>query len=335
MPKNISEFQIIEQFFKPLTKGCKASLELCDDVAEISLLKNQQLVVSKDMMVENVHFLFADGGFKIASKLLRSNLSDIASSGAKPCYYMLGFSKNSKIDRNFLKEFASGLKSVQDEFNIKLIGGDTVSSDQLTFSITIFGVIENNKKLSRNKAKSGDLIYVSGIIGDAYLGFNSHKYQLTKEDKNYLLNRHFFPTPRIELGQKLAKLNLSKCAIDVSDGLLADLKHICQSSKLEAKIYSDKIPFSKAAKKILQKNNIFSELVSGGDDYELIFTINKKYQKKIAALSKELKLDLTCIGEMFCPLVEPVETKDKNFYEIKILDKENKKLRIKKYGYEH
>lgn len=335
MSKNISEFKIIEQFFKPLTKGCKESLELLDDVAEISLLKNQKLVISKDLMVENVHFLFSDGGFKIASKLLRSNISDIASAGAEACYYMLGFSKNSKINKKFIEEFSLGLKSVQDEFDIKLIGGDTVSSEQLIFSITIFGVVENNKKLSRNMAKPNDLIYVSGSIGDAYLGLNINSYpnkKLSKKDKEYLQNRHFFPNPRIELGKELAKSNLSQCAIDVSDGLLADLKHICEASKLKAEIEIDKIPLSKAAKKILQNyssqeshNDKFLDLISGGDDYELIFTINEKHQKKIADLSKKLKLNLTYIGKL--------SKSDK--YEVKVFDKMNKEIKIKKYGYEH
>lgn len=332
MSKKLTEFQIIEKFFKPLTNGSEASRNLADDVAEISLKKDQKLVISKDLMVENVHFLLSDGGFKIASKLLRSNLSDIASSGAEPHHYMLGFSKNSAIDENFIKEFSRGLKDVQDEFNISLIGGDTVSGKELFFSVTIFGTVEKNQILSRNQAKSGDLIFVSGSIGDAYLGLklNDKNTDLSPNpaDKKYLLNRHFFPTPRIELGKKLIYHNLSKCAIDVSDGLLADLMHICQSSKLGAKIYQNQIPFSVAAKKILKKNPIiFSDLISAGDDYELIFTSDKKSYGKIIALSKILKIDLTCIGE----ICSPSNKKDP----ITLFDQNNKKIKIKKYGYEH
>lgn len=332
MSKKLTEFQIIEKFFKPLTNGNEASRDLADDVAEISLKRGQKLVISKDLMVENVHFLLSDGGFKIASKLLRSNLSDIASSGATPHHYMLGFSKNSAIDENFIKEFSRGLQDVQNEFNVSLIGGDTVSGKELFFSITIFGVVEKNQILSRNQAKLGDLIFVSGSIGDAYLGLKSNdknnNLSLNASDKKYLLNRHFFPTPRIELGKKLIHHNLSKCAIDVSDGLLADLLHICKSSELGAKIYQNQIPFSASAKKILKKNPIiFSDLISGGDDYELIFTSDKKNYEKIIALSKILKTDLTCIGEVCRP------TYKKN--PITLLDRNNKKIKIKKYGYEH
>jgi len=316
------EFQLIEKFFKPLTNGHKAAQNLADDVAKISPKKDEELVISKDLMVEDRHFLLKDGGFKIASKLLRSNLSDLAAAGTTPLYYMLGFSKNKNTDEKFLKEFARGLKSVQDEFNLCLIGGDTVSSEKLVFSITIFGAIKKGKTLSRNQAKAGDLIFVSGTIGDAFLGLQG------TSDK-FLQNRHFFPTPRIELGKKLCEKNLSKCAIDVSDGLFADLNHICGSSKLQAEISLEQIPLSKSAQKILQKNSKITrlQLFSAGDDYELIFSANAKNYKKITELANALKLQLTCIGKF-------TKSVNKKFG-ITLLDKENQKIKIEKLGYEH
>lgn len=318
----MKEFQLIEKYFKPLTKSCQASQNLADDVAKISLKKDQKLVISKDIFVEDVHFLRADGGFKIASKLLRSNLSDLASSGATPLYYMLGFSKNKNTDEKFLREFVRGLKSIQDEFNLCLIGGDTVKSDKLFFSITIFGWIKKDKILSRNQAKEGDLIFVSGTIGDAFLGLkNAHD--------SYLRERHFFPTPRISLGKKLLKENLSLCAIDVSDGLLADLTHICKASELAAEINLKEIPLSKSAQKFLQKNSQIKilDLISGGDDYELIFAVNPKNREKIVKLSKGLKLDLTCIGSF-------TKSSNKKF-SVTLRDEKNQKIAIKKLGYEH
>jgi thiamine-monophosphate kinase len=301
----VKEFQLIKKFFKPLTKNQSAARELADDVAQIS-----DLVISKDMFVEDVHFLRADGGFKIASKLLRTNLSDLASSGSTPLCYMLGFSKNKNTDEKFLRDFARGLKSVQDEFDLYLIGGDTVTSEKLFFSVTIFGKTKNAKVLSRNAAKDEDLIYVSGSIGDAFLG-RVHKAS------EYFLNRHFFPTPRIELGKKLLEKNLAKCAIDVSDGLLADLQHLCTASKLKAEIHLEKIPLSPLAKNPL-------ELLSSGDDYELIFSVNPKNQKKISTLAKQMKLDLTCIGKF---------TAAKKC-EVILLDR-GKKIKLNKLGYEH
>jgi thiamine-monophosphate kinase len=355
------EFDLIENFFKPLTKFHKAAQNLSDDVAKISLKKNEELAISKDIFVENVHFRLCDGGFKIAAKLLRSNLSDLAASGAAPLYYMLGFSKNKNTDSGFVKEFVRGLQSVQDEFKLYLIGGDTVKSKKLFFSITIFGVLKKNKTLSRNQAKAGDLIFLSGTIGDAFLGLISIKssqyknvasqlpqkillpeplvdnslrdHKTTKsqdlQSDEYLRNRHFFPTPRIELGKKLLEKNLSKCAIDVSDGLLADLKHVCQASQLDAEIYLEKIIISKAAKKFLTKNSQITilDLLSGGDDYELVFTSNPKNRQKIQELAKNLRLQINCIGQL-----KKTDHK-KNFVTLK--DKKNKKIKIKKFGYEH
>jgi thiamine-monophosphate kinase len=306
------EFELIKKYFKPLTKNNKLAQNLADDVAKIEIKKDEELVVSKDCFVEDVHFLQRDGGFKIASKLLRVNLSDLAAAGATPLYYLLGFSKNKKTDEKFISEFARGLKSVQDEFNLVLIGGDTVNSDKLFFSVTIFGAVKKGKILSRNQAKPGDLIFVSGTIGDASIGLKGSK-------EKYFLDRHFFPTPRIELGKELLKQNLSKCAIDVSDGLLADLRHVCEESKLTAEIHLEKIPISSS------KSNVL-DLISAGDDYELVFTTAKNNSKKISALAKKLKLKLTCIGEM--------KKMQKNS-PIILLNKNLQEIKIKKFGYEH
>ncbi len=331
----MQEFQIIDKYFKPLTINSKAANGLLDDVAKISLKKDEELIISKDLFIEDVHFLKKDGGFKIASKLLRANLSDIASSGAKPIYYMLGFSKNKNLDKKFIEEFSLGLKSVQDEFDLCLIGGDTVSSEKLFFSITIFGIAKKGKILSRIQAKNGDLIFTSGFIGDAYLGLKTalSKKSLNKlnQDEKYLLERHFFPTARISLGQNLIKNNLSSCAIDVSDGLLSDLRHICRSSKLDADLYLDQIPISDSAKKILKNNDKINilDLISGGDDYELIFSANSKNREKIFSLAKKLKINISEIGVFHKSL-------KKNF-EINLFKEKNNlsKIKIKKFGYEH
>ncbi len=177
------EFQLIDKVFKPLTKGHGAAQNLADDVAKISIKNDEELIISKDIFVEDIHFLKKDGAFKIASKLLRTNLSDLASAGATPLYYMLGFSKNKNLDDKFITEFARGLKSVQDEFELCLIGGDTVSSEKLFFSVTIFGSIKKNKNLLRSQAQEGDLIFVSGTIGDAFIGCASNKSQVVSQKK--------------------------------------------------------------------------------------------------------------------------------------------------------
>ncbi len=314
------EFDIINKFFKPLSNSEETALGLNDDVAKISLKKDEELVISKDIFVEDVHFLKKDGGYKIAAKLLRTNLSDIAASGATPFCYMLGFSKNAFTNKKFLTEFSKGLEDTQKEFGLFLIGGDTVKSKNLVFSITIFGKVKKSQILRRCNAKPDDYIFVSGTIGDAYLGLNH-----TKDE--YLLQRHFFPSPRVKLGQILLKNNISQCAIDVSDGLLSDINDICQSSKLSAEIFEDKIPFSPSAQKFIKNNQVKTlDLISGGDDYELVFSVKSTKLDLVKKLSHELKINLTCIGKF---------VKSDKKHSIKLINKSGKKIRIKKFGYEH
>jgi thiamine-monophosphate kinase len=327
----VKEFEIIDKYFKPLSSSSKqVSQLLCDDVAKIQLKKNSTLIVSKDSIVENVHFLSNENPANIAAKLLLSNLSDLASSGAKPLYYLLGFTKNEKTDCFFLEKFCKELKKIQKKFKISLIGGDTFFSKNLVFSATIFGEVSGNKILSRNAAKKGELIFVSGFIGDAYLGLQLKldKLKISNNSlRKYFLTKHSKPIPKILLGQKLLEKKLSSCAIDVSDGLFADLHQICKSSKAKIKIYQNKIPISIQAKKILKQSNFTShDLFSGGEDYELIFTAKKKDKTKISLLAKTLDLQISCIGEIIDSPTKP---------SICLVGENKEEITIKKFGYEH
>lgn len=303
----MKEFEIIKKKFLPLanfnqyiSKPIIDSFDLSDDV---TLIKNsrKKYIVSKDIFIENVHFLRSDGGEKIAQKLLLTNISDIASSGGKPLFYFLGFTKNSDLPNKFYDDFADGLKKIQDKFNIVLAGGDTSNSNQLFYSVTIFGSVENNKILLRKNANEGDLIYISNYIGEAFLGLDI-KLKQTKKLFNFhkkLLDKHFYPIPRVELTKILAKRQISKCATDISDGLIADLENICESSNLIAEIDLSKIPISQYSKKYLQQNKHIkiTDLLCAGDDYEIIFSIPEKYLDEINKISQELNLKLTCIGK--------------------------------------
>jgi thiamine-monophosphate kinase len=341
------EFEFINKILLPLTKKNtppkrykNPSQNLQDDVALLSYNKDFDLIISKDIFIEDVHFLKSDGAQKIASKLLLTNLSDIASSGGEPLYYMMGFTKNSTLNDDFYLEFANALKKLQEKYNLTLIGGDTSNSAKLFYSITIFGKVKKNKILSRKNAKNGDLIFVSNSIGDAFLGLDI-KLKNLKNLENYhqkLLDKHFYPQPRIDLARELINKNLSKCATDISDGLIADLSNICKASNLNAEIYLSQIPLSKEAKIYLKNNpkiNVL-ELLSGGDDYELIFSINPKNLNKIEAISKKLNLKLTCIGKFF---KESDFDANKNSSVFLFPDEQNKSsktlIKILKQGYEH
>lgn len=303
----MKEFEIIKKKFLPLSKFNQNifnpildSFNLSDDV---SLIKNskKQYIVSKDIFIENIHFLRSDGGKKIAQKLLLTNISDIASSGGKPLFYFLGFTKNSDLSKKFYDDFADGLKKIQDEFNIVLAGGDTSNSSQLFYSVTIFGSVDKNKILLRKNASEGDLIYVSNYIGEAFLGLDI-KLKKTKKLFNFhkkLLDKHFYPKPRVELTKILAKNQISKCATDISDGLIADLENICESSNLIAEIDLSSIPISQNSKQYLDLNRHISilDLISAGDDYEIIFSAPQHFSSEINKISKNLNLKLTCIGK--------------------------------------
>lgn len=320
----MAEFEIIEKYFKALTNGDKAARNLEDDSAQFAIKNNRELVVSKDVFVEDTHFLLSDGGYKIAQKLLATNLSDLAASGATPLYYMLGFGKSKNINEKFFAEFCQGLSDLQKKFKIHLIGGDTSSAPKAFFSITVFGTVKKNQNLARFNGRENDLIFVSGNIGDAYRGLQiklSQENNYKKSQKEYFLNRHFFPTPRLDLGQNLLAKKLSKCAIDISDGLLSDLRHICVASNLSAEIYLDKIPFTE--KNLTQKTQL--ELMSGGDDYELLFTVDCKNERKIIALAKKLNIRLSCIGSLV----------KKQKHEITLFNEKNQQIKLTKFGYEH
>ena len=343
------EFEFINKILLPLTQNPNSSKHkknpsqnLEDDVAIMSIDKDSDLIISKDIFIEDVHFLKSDGAQKIASKLLLTNLSDIASSGGKPLYYMLGFTKNTSLNDDFYNKFGKALQDLQQKYQLTLIGGDTSNSAKLFYSITIFGKVKKDKILSRKNAQDGDLIFVSNYIGEAFLGLDI-KLKNLKKLENYhkkLLDKHFYPQPRIELAQELINKNLSKCATDISDGLIADLSNICMASKLNSEIYLSQIPLSQESQLYLKNNPQINllELLSGGDDYELIFTVNPKNLNKINQLSQKLKLNLTCIGK----LSKESRYKNKltkNFDVFLFPNEQNNSskdlIKIQKKGYEH
>ena len=343
------EFEFINKILLPLTQNPHSSKHkknpsqnLEDDVAIMNINKDFDLIISKDIFIEDVHFLKSDGAQKIASKLLLTNLSDIASSGGKPLYYMLGFTKNTSLNDDFYKKFGKALQDLQQKYQLTLIGGDTSNSAKLFYSITIFGKVKKDKILSRKNAQDGDLIFVSNYIGEAFLGLDI-KLKKLKKLENYhkkLLDKHFYPQPRIELTQELINKNLSKCATDISDGLIADLSNICKASKLNSEIYLSQIPLSQESQLYLKNNPQINllELLSGGDDYELIFTVNPKNLNKINQLSQKLKLNLTCIGKLSNE--SPFKNKlTKNFDVFLFPNEQNRSskdlIKTLKKGYEH
>lgn len=294
------EFSMIEEVFRPLAEVNHFSFGLSDDAAIMQLDSNQDLVVTSDAMADGIHFDSYTPAADVARKLLRSNLSDIAAMGGIPISYTLTTALPEHYRDTWIEEFAEGLKVDQKNFGVSLIGGDTISSRSLVLSMTLLGRVDSNQTLRRNGALAGDALYVSGTIGDAGIGLSITKNKPNNIDtasKKFFLDRLHKPSPRLELGQSL--ITLSSAAIDVSDGLIADLEHICAESKVAATVWLESVPISEAAKNFINGDSGANVArLSAGEDYELIFTAPDYSAENIALISKQLGVQITHIGSI-------------------------------------
>ena len=288
------EFGIIAQYFAPLSSGAPGAFGLSDDAAIMDVPKGYQLVVTKDVMVAGVHFFASDPPDLIARKLLRVNLSDVAAMGAKPVAYALGLGVTGSTNEDWIRRFSEGLAQDQQEYGISLIGGDTiVTPHDLTFSLTAFGLVPLGKVLRREGAKPGDSIFVTGAIGDASLGLAAQRGEIDGDD--YLVDRYLLPQPRLEVGQRLH--GVATAVLDISDGLMADVGHLCAASTVGAKINMTDIPVSPSTMKFLaEDSSLFESVVAGGDDYELVFTAPEQAFAELRLISSELEVPITRIG---------------------------------------
>lgn len=273
----MDEFGLIAKYFKPLSAAHPAGLSLSDDAAILNVPPGHELVVTKDVLSEGVHFIGSEDAPLIAQKALRINLSDLAGMGASPLVYFLGLMLPRSANEGWVERFASGLEQDQRQFAITLAGGDTIATrGLLSLSVTALGIVPTGQALKRSGAKAGDKIFVSGTLGDAALGLLAAQRNLdsglAREDRDYLERRYLLPEPRLALGKELR--GLAHAAMDISDGLVQDLGHICTVSKCAAVIHVEKLPLSKAAWHAIELSPELGSLVlAGGDDYELLFTV--------------------------------------------------------------
>lgn len=301
-----SEFELIARLFAPLASKFPDAYGLEDDVAYLRvadglLAPGEELVIKTDALIASVHFLPDDPADLIARKLLRVNLSDLAAKGARPIAYTLALMLPDSIDLAWLERFAEGLKQDQDEFDFVLAGGDTDRTPgPLSLSLTAIGAIPKGQRLLRSAAKTGDAIFVSGTIGDGALGLKAIRAEiadLSSTDKAYLAGRYRLPQPRLALGARLRAI--AHAAMDISDGLVGDLQHICDASRLGALIESARIPLSPAGQAVTWMDAGLMECVlTGGDDYEILFTAEPSREASLVALGHELGVPITRIGTM-------------------------------------
>ncbi|MDF2781719.1 MAG: thiL, partial [Geminicoccaceae bacterium] len=266
----LGEFAFIAERLRPLAAGSPGALDLADDAALLDPPAGSELVLTKDAMVAGVHFLPDDPPGDIARKLLRVNLSDLAAMGAAPLGYLLALIRPKATAEDWLAEFCRGLAEDQATFGIGLLGGDTVSTPgPLALSLTALGHVPRGAALRRGGAKPGDDIWASGTLGDAALGLKVLQGELEAAPAvgAQLVERYRLPQPRLALGQTLR--GLASAALDVSDGLLADLGHILETSAVGAEIHAAALPLSPAARAL---PGVREAALAGGDDYELLFT---------------------------------------------------------------
>lgn len=296
------EFALIAEVFAPLAKADPNSFGLTDDAAVIAPPAGKDLVVTADMMVAGVHFFADDAPDMIARKLMRVNLSDLAAKGAAPHGYILTIALPRGVTMPWLRDFAAGLAQDQAEFGINLLGGDTTATDgPMCLSLTAMGWTPHGQMVRRAGAQIGDDIYVTGTIGDAALGLIVRRDGaipgLSSMHAEFLLARYLLPQPRNRLAQELA--GLIHAAIDISDGLAADLGHVAQTSAVAAEIQLSKVPLSDGAAAALDLRAVsIADLISGGDDYELLFTAPSGNRPALAALERTTGDKITRIGRI-------------------------------------
>ncbi len=285
----MNEFSIIDKYF---SWNCdnSVSVGVGDDCAVIELDSEYQIVTSVDTLIEGVHFSSSNSAADIAYKSLSVNLSDLAAMGAIAKYFTLAISLP-RVDEKWLSEFANSLKQIANKYNIDLVGGDTTKG-HLSITINVTGFIERGKSLLRSGAKPGDLIFVSNNIGDA-------AYALRQKQRNEpatlsAMNRLNTPEPRLSLGRSL--VGIANSCIDISDGLEQDLSHILNSSKVGARISTDKLPLSKEVSEYIESTGDWCIALAGGDDYELCFSVDKRNKKNVHQIESDLKIKLSEIG---------------------------------------
>lgn len=296
----LDEFAAIARYFKPLAGDDPVARGLGDDAAVLTPPEGCDLVFTKDAMVAGVHFFTDDPKDMVARKLARVNLSDLASMGARPLGYLVAAALPEGGREDWLIALNAGLGADQEMFGWRLWGGDTVSTPgPATLSLTAVGAVPSGRALARSGAREGDLVFVSGTVGDGGLGLLARSGQLPgldEEAATYLTDRFLLPTPRLGLGQAL--MGVATAAIDISDGLLADLAHVCAASGLGAEVRETDIPLSAAASKALELDPGLWPRLFGGDDYELLFTVPADARDRVAEIAQAEDIAITEIGVM-------------------------------------
>ena len=318
-----SEFDIIKKYFTFSDSREDVLIAGGDDCASVSVPENKQLLITTDTLISGVHFPVETIPEDIAYKAIMVNLSDLAAMGATPAWITLAISLP-EVDEDWLCKFSNTLSEVLKRFNVSLIGGDTTKG-MLSITVQAMGLCDKDKLLRRDQAKPGDKIYLTGDIGDAAIGLQVLSDRLDDERLQSCITKLNRPEARVKFAEELT--SYSVCAIDVSDGLVADLGHIVNASHCGAKVLISRIPLSSASRYYFEKYSKgvidWSMLLTQGDDYELCFTCREDKESAINDLAQKHELKISCIGEI-------TETKELSF-----IDDNGELLSFVNSGFKH
>ncbi len=313
------EFDIIDKYFAPLAGP--EGLALKDDASVWAIPSGFDLVVTKDILNEGVHFRTEDPPDLLAYKAIAVSVSDCVAKGASPAQYWLGLSLSQEPNDDWLRNFCGGLKRAQQDFGCTISGGDTTKSlGGLTVSVTVAGLIPSGKMIKRSGAKVGDAVFVTGELGNAALGL--HELLSGKYGSSELVQAYQSPSPPLVFGQQLSCV--ANAAADISDGLIADAGHIARQSQVRLQIFQDRLPVGQLARAMVEREaGLAQKIWSGGDDYQILFTAPVSAEPMIKKIARESKTLVTNIGE--------VTVGDG----VQLLDQNNEIVHVTSGGYEH
>ena len=297
--KDLGEFKLIDQIRRQVKNGTGVVRGIGDDASVLEIPDGHSLLTSTDLLIEGVHFRHDwTSCYDLGRKAVAVNLSDIAAMGATPRYLYLGLACPGDTSQKDIQEFLAGTLDEARQHGASLVGGDTCRSPEHWFiSVTVEGTAPADEVVCRHGARDGDLVMVTGTLGDSALALHGLIHEQPVEPA--LLQRHHRPEPRVAFGQQLGAQRLASAMIDISDGLAGDLEHILQESKVNGLIEESKLPLSETLLTQVSEPSEATELaLFGGEDYELLFTVAPENAGKAAALAESLDLSAAVIGEI-------------------------------------
>lgn len=297
MIDELSALRRIEERFHKASKGVE--LGIGDDAAAVRFDTDKLVLATTDSQIEDVHFMKSlITPAELARKAVAVSVSDVGAMGGVPRFILASVGFSEKENEEFLDGLISGFKSSEEEFELELIGGNLSSSNKLFIDITVLGEVEPHLMIKRSGANPGDLIYASGTLGDSALGLKILQNKEMGDEYEFLINRHLRPLPRLALGRELAVEQLATSMIDISDGILLDLERITSQQGVGARIEFLQIPTSKEYDECIHQfsDDEYGLALSGGEDYELLFTSHEDRRGDIQKISKNLNIQITEIG---------------------------------------